>query len=131
MTAYELIDALSSLRMEAGNHVLNFISVMFGYVATAYFVGPKLTRFQVSAINILYTIFTPGPLMAAYEAATNARKLAFAFEGTLPFSVAEAAILRFGPELVVAMVTISWTISIVFMIQMRRDRQKDNRTKSE
>ena len=58
MTEYEYLDLISTYRGENGFHVMNFVVVMFGYVAAAYFVGDKLTNFQVTAITILYTIFT-------------------------------------------------------------------------
>ena len=49
MTEYEIVDAFSSIRNEVGNHVMNFVAVLFGYLVTANFVGSKLSRFQVSA----------------------------------------------------------------------------------
>ena len=87
MTEYEIVDSFSSLRSEIGDHVMNYIAVLFGYLATAYFVGPALSRFQVSAINFLYIIFTPGPLLGIYEAAVTMRRIYDAHPDVVTYSL--------------------------------------------
>ena len=48
MSEYEIIDALISIRADVAQHSMNFITVLFAYIVAAYFVGSKLSRFQVS-----------------------------------------------------------------------------------
>ncbi len=125
MSEYEYIDAISTYRTEIGFHAINYIAAMFGYVATAYFVGPKLSRTQVGWITVLYTMFTPLPILAAHEAGTALRELqagylrSFSPDRSPDFMTTNAA------ELLLFVVFVSWCISIVFMVQARRHARKD------
>ena len=124
MTEYEYLDLISTYRGETGFHVMNFIAVMFGYVAAAYFVGNKLTNFQVTAITILYTIFAPLPVAAGYEALQATRATHLQYLETFGEPSYSSTLILFGPELVLVVVGASWIISIVFMFQTRRARQE-------
>ena len=57
MSEYELIDAYQSVEVSFQSGVSLFVSIVFAYVATAYFVGAKLTRTQVVIVTVLYTVF--------------------------------------------------------------------------
>jgi len=122
MTEYEIVDALSSLRAEIGGHVMNFAAVLFGYLVTAYFVGGKLSRFQVTAITAVYIIFLPGPLTGAYEAATTMKNIYYAHPDVTTYPLAASHYIVAIPILVPAIVLSSWVISVLFMIQTRKTR---------
>ena len=64
---FELINMASG---SAGIHGMNAMSILFAYVIAAYFVGAKLSRFQLVSINILYSVFITIQVLA-YLAAIN------------------------------------------------------------
>jgi len=124
MTEYEYLDLISTYRGETGFHAMNFIAVMFGYVAAAYLVGERLTSFQVSAITALYTIFAPLPVLSAHEAMGHARDLYIEYTanfGAVPFS---SSSITWASEIVLLAMSTSWIISVVFMYQSRRGRNE-------
>ena len=124
MTEYEYLDLISTYRSETGFHIMNFIGVMFGYVAAAYFVGEKLTRFQVTAITILYTIFAPLPIAAGYEALQATRMNYLAYVDSFGEPPYNSILILFGPELALVVVAASWVRSVLFMYQTRRGMQE-------
>ena len=122
MTEYELVDALSSLRVEIGGHVMNFAAVLFGYLMTAYFVASKLSRFQVSAITAVYVIFLPGPLTGIYSATTTMRNIYHAHTDVTTYPLPVPHVIEVMPILVPTIVLSSWVISVYFMFQSRKMR---------
>jgi hypothetical protein len=120
MTEYEYLDLISTYRAETGFHIMNFITTMFAYVAAGYFVGSKLTNFQVTSITILYTIFAPLPVAAGYEALQATRSTLLAYIEAFGEPDYTSTLVLFGPELVLIVVAASWTISIAFMFQTRK-----------
>ena len=119
MTEYELIDAIVTLRSEVALHSMNFVSVMFGYLVAAYFVGAKLSRFQVSVITILYLIWSPGPMMGGYDAAITLRDLYEQNQGLSDIELGAFFSRIDYPALAVVVAGFSWLMSIVFMFQVR------------
>ena len=57
MSEYELIDAYQSVEASWQGAVSIFISIVFAFLATAYFVGAKLTRTQAIIVTGLYSAF--------------------------------------------------------------------------
>lgn len=119
MTEYELIDAMSSLRSEAGLHVMNFVYVMFGYIVAAYLVGAKLSRFQVSVVTIIYAIWAPGPIMAAVDSAVALQGLYTSHRDALSINMGASPLMSNVPIIVGVGSSFSWVMSIVFMYQVR------------
>jgi hypothetical protein len=56
MTEFEAIEALSGIAATAVTFLTVFISLTFGYLMVAYFVGAELTRFQSLVISGLYIL---------------------------------------------------------------------------
>jgi hypothetical protein len=57
MTAYEYMDlAYSGLSLSITISSI-FIVVLSSYLVVAYTIGPKFTRLQVSALNVIYSIW--------------------------------------------------------------------------
>ncbi|RLA50667.1 MAG: hypothetical protein DRQ98_12570 [Gammaproteobacteria bacterium] len=123
MTEYEIIDVISSLRSEAAQHVMNFVSVMFGFIVAAYLVGPKLSRFQVSVITILYVIWTPGPMWAAYDASTAVQQLYAQYHDVLPIELGASPLTSHAPVVVTVGIATSWVMSLAFLFQVRATKQ--------
>jgi len=57
MTAYEYTDLAYTGFGLAGEAVSLSIAILSGYLVVAYTVGSKLTRWQVSALNMAYSIW--------------------------------------------------------------------------
>ena len=122
MTEYEVIDALISLRTEIANHSMNFVTVMFGYVVAAYLVGKRLTVFQVSVITILYIIWSPGPMMAAFGGAIAARELYMQNKDILSVEMGASPLISNVPIVAIFGMGLSWIMTIVFMFQVRASK---------
>ena len=58
MTAYEYMDLTNSSFGLANEAVSLSIAILSGYLVVAYTVGSNLSRLQVSALNIAYSIWT-------------------------------------------------------------------------
>ena len=101
---------------------MNFVAAMFAYVAAGYFVGEKLSSFQVTAITILYTIFSPLPVAAGYEAMQATRVAHLEYVEHFGAQDYTSTLFLFGPELALVVVGASWIISIIFMFQTRKSR---------
>ena len=119
MTEYEIIDALISIRADVAQHSMNFITVLFAYIVAAYFVGSKLSRFQVSMITILYVLWTPAPILAAYDGAVAMRDLYFNHREVLSIEMGASPLTAIVPEAVSAAMSLAWLVSIAFMFQVR------------
>ncbi len=123
MTEYEIIDAIVTLRSEVALHSMNFVSVMFGYIVAAYFVGAKLSKFQVSVITLLYVIWSPLPMMGGYDAAITLRDLYTRKQTLSDIELGAFFSLIDYPALAVIVGGFSWLMSIVFMFQVRASIQ--------
>ena len=56
MSEAETIEALSNITASATSFFSIFISITFAYLTVAYLVGAKLSRFQLTMINMLYAL---------------------------------------------------------------------------
>ncbi len=54
MTEYEILDLVNAQSAQSATQFTLYLSVLFAYVVTAYFVGQRLTRTQVSVLSGLY-----------------------------------------------------------------------------
>ena len=54
MTEAELWDQLVQWVIGAGESMMSFITIMFAFLVMAYFVGPKLSRIQVTIVSALF-----------------------------------------------------------------------------
>lgn len=122
MTEYEIIDAFVSLRMEIAQHSMNFASVLFAYLIAAYFVGSKLTRFQVAVITVLYILWSPAPITAAYDASIALRELYQQNQDVLSIEMGRLLFLFDYPAVAIATAGLSWVMSIIFMAQVRASK---------
>ncbi len=119
MTEYEIIDTIISVRADIAQHSMNFVSVLFAYILAAYLVGSKLSRFQVSMITILYVLWSPGPILAAYDGAVALQDLYVHHRAVLSVEMGASPLMATAPLVVSAAMLLAWVISVVFMIQVR------------
>ena len=54
MTEYEILDLVGGESAQSANQFTLYLSVLFAYLVTAYFVGDRLTRAQVVLLSVLY-----------------------------------------------------------------------------
>ena len=57
MTEADAIGALTNIGEVAATYTGMWLSVTFGYLTVAYFLGKSLSRFQCLAISTLYVVF--------------------------------------------------------------------------
>ena len=120
MSEYEIIDVISSLRLEGAEHVMNFVTVMFSYVVAAYVVGAKLSRFQALFVTALYSFFVPGPILAMYETMVTARDIHVLYGDAVPVNTSAIGWLTGIPIAVPLSLLLAWISSLLFMLHMRR-----------
>lgn len=53
MTEYELMDLIGTWKADLLANATFMVTILFGYILAAYFVGAKLTRTQVVIISVL------------------------------------------------------------------------------
>ena len=54
MTEYEILDLVGGESAQSANQFTLYLSVLFAYLVTSYFVGERLTRAQVFLLSSLY-----------------------------------------------------------------------------
>ena len=101
---------------------MNFVALVFAYFVMAYFVGARLSKFQVWLVTALYSVFLLFPINGAVQDFRTTNALATEFHIQYPAEAQKyiADIPTFWPAfLVVAMA--SWILSIGFLIVTRRN----------
>jgi hypothetical protein len=63
MSGLEVIELLAVLRAEVGRATMDFVTVMFGYLVCAHFIGAGLNRAIVIIMSLLYSIFAFYPML--------------------------------------------------------------------
>jgi len=108
---------------------MNFAAITFSWLVTAYFVGRKLSVFQVTALTFLYGTFSPFPMMSAHESLTAYRNLTLRYLEAFKRDEAVSLLMQYGPELLIVLFGTLWSVSVVFMFQTRGfDKEKGGRT---
>ena len=62
MTEYEMTDVIMSRFGQMTDQASLYFALVSGYLVTAYLVGARLTKFQVTVINSLFLLWTAGIL---------------------------------------------------------------------
>jgi len=62
VTEYEMIDVIMNRFAHMTDQASLYFALVSGYLITAYLVGARLTRFQVSVISLLFLLWTVGIL---------------------------------------------------------------------
>ena len=115
---FELLQLYHLQREAMVEDVTIFMSVMFGFIAVAYFVGSKLSRNQAVAISVLYSAF----------ALIDIQRIM----GTMiAMTVTEELMIgRFAVEnyLTPLVMVLSWIYSLWFLRQTRRTERAETVT---
>ena len=114
MTEFEYQELLIGTASLVTELVAVFISVLVAYFACAYLVGNKLTKFQLIALSFTYSMFSFLIISLVYG---NLMRIAGITASFLELETTPSAgITLMGPIILL----LSWLISIIFMIQVRR-----------
>ena len=106
---FELLQLYHMQREAMVEDVTIFMSVMFGFIAVAYFVGGKLSRNQAIAISVLYSAF-------ALIDIQRIMGTMFAMTLTEELVIGRYAIENYLTPLVMVL---SWIYSLWFLHQVR------------
>jgi uncharacterized membrane protein YhdT len=129
LSAADYLQLLQAGNGLIANHMMNAVTIVFAYVAAAYFAASKLSRWQIISITFVYTIFLVLPASSALSSASQRLSLMQNFVVDYP-DVAE----RFGysaiPEgatstfrlLLSLIFVLAWLVSVFFMLRMRGER---------
>ena len=111
MSSFELQDLMLTYNSTLLEQSTVFMSGLFAYLACAYFVGKKLTRFQLASITAIYSVFSINLVVGHFVIANTAVDLLLFLTGKDQYAV----YATFGVSLVAA-----FLLSIVFMLHTRR-----------
>ena len=109
MNEFEAIEAIYAIRGVTADDAMNFISMVSGYLAVAYFVGDKLSKFQMWAVTGLYSVWVIGPIAGFYTGVIDMARLG---------GMEAAPMVRY-PLWVPVLMGASWVVSVLFMLQVR------------
>ncbi|MFT4585929.1 MAG: hypothetical protein ACI915_000270 [Gammaproteobacteria bacterium] len=112
MDQFQSIQAAYIIRDVLATEGMNVFTIISAYLVVAYFVGAKLSRFQLSAITALYTAFCLGPIAGFYMAVIDLKAInhgtGILYTVDHPWAV---------PFVMIA----GWSLSILFMFNARRN----------
>jgi hypothetical protein len=104
---------------------MDFVTVLFGYLAATHFLGPRMSLIFAALITALYSAFVVFPAFAV----TNVLLRVFEMGRDYPEFGLDSAI--YGPQALVPWMTyfpaivmfLGWAISIGYMVHVRRSPQ--------
>jgi hypothetical protein len=104
MTEYELMDSIVSFNGAMQSWVSHYITGLFAYLVTAYFVGARLTRSQTIIISSAFVAF----VFLAIFAVNGAGNQCLAFK---------AEIIALNPNRIVALTQeVLWLALVIMML---------------
>jgi len=125
LTEYELIDAYQSVEASWQGAVSIYISIVFAYLATAYFVGENLTRLQVAIVTGLYTLFSLFMLRMLATLLRRMMQLGTDIHEISPDrAFADDSMVGVGLVMWVGVFLSAYIAGLVFMFQLRRNAKR-------
>ena len=114
MTEYELLDLFVSKEAQMASQFSIYLSILSAYIAVAYFVGSKLTWFQISMISSLFLFGAGGQTFAMYNHGLHVLEILERKESIAPLTPYE---VEFGSNLApwVWAMAIGVVVSLSFM----------------
>jgi hypothetical protein len=97
------------------------VTAWFGYLVAALSVGPRLTRFQVSILNLVFIVFCGWFMMGGRISATSAFEYANIARAALDMT--ELSSTRFG-VVILPLQIIAMSVCVSFMWSLRRPKKK-------
>lgn len=127
MSPAEYLELISSVGTATATHVMNCVSLIFAYLAAAYLAGERISRFQVMAVSLVYSVFMIFPALSGL----NAVRTTFALISQFHVDHPDIATIYYpdfdsnGPAgrtwmfVLGAVIFLSWLLSLVFMARVR------------
>ena len=130
MTEFEFIYMINEIEDSMWMHIMNFISIMFALLVTAYFIAAKLTKVMTWALLSLFSLAAALFLGSALTARHDIVTLAYAARNTLlaessqvpslnMFNAQDFEILMMDIMLHVILV-LAYIATLVFFLQARK-----------
>ena len=118
LTKYELIEFLYVSRDAAASILSSYITGLFAYLLAAYFVGAKLSRFQLLTATSVYTVY----MLLTIRALADEFDVLILLSRELGFAREEN---RYTNLIVVGLLVLGFLLSIAFMIEARLHKKND------
>ncbi len=130
MSEFELVYLLNEMEATLWTHMMNYVSIIFAMLVTAYLIGPKLNRMMTITIITLFSIASflfSGSVITArqdyIEMAGFARELLEATTSSIPplniYNAPAASIVAMNMALVFILV-FGYAATLVFFFQARK-----------
>ena len=127
MSEAEYIELIQNGLSHAGSDAMNYVYVLFAYLAMSYLVGRSLTSFQAWSVSILYTVFLILPGAGAIRQFSIAAELADSFSTDFPETSPQyfpfSDLTGGFPILIGVILLLAWVLSIVFFTTNRTNRK--------
>ena len=122
MSPAEHIELINQSFELIANSTMNYIYVLFAYLATAFLVGSRLTPFQVWSLTALYSVFLMFPGTAAIS--NNFKIIAlrrwFSEEHPIDAARISGALPLEVVYLFATILILAWMLSLLFMYRTRQ-----------
>ena len=113
LTRFELWEIFYMAREAASSDITFLVTILSAYLAVAFIAAKRLSKFQLVSISVIYS----GSYFYSCVSFSTAYNTVFEIMGILTGLVVPAWINGFYVILL-----ITWVISILFMIQARREK---------
>ncbi|MGR8950446.1 MAG: hypothetical protein ACU84Q_20575 [Gammaproteobacteria bacterium] len=122
MSEAEYLEILILARDSLAYHAMNYFTLLFGYLITAYFVAERLSVFQLTSLTAFYAVLPPFPCAASFEAAREYSFLTAEYYAKFRPDMAIPSFAESGFLILPYILAGTWVVSVVFMFQTRRAR---------
>ena len=114
LSRYELLELFYTISGNVTNNITVLITALSAYLALAYIAGKDLSKFQVYTISVIYSAFV---LFMIGGISRDSQTLSYIT--TVLFDIDARA----DSVILTIVLLLGWLLSIVFMVQTRRERQ--------
>ena len=123
MTEYEILDLVGGESAQSATQFTLYLSVLFAYLVTAYFVGDKLTRLQALLLSGLYVFVNLAQAWGMTLTMSRVGELMERKAELSPLTEWEKGYVGYGNVWAIAMV-IGVLASLYFMWNVRHPKAK-------
>lgn len=110
MSNFELNEIVLLYNAAFSNQLTVFSSILFAYIAAAYLVGSKLSRFQMWSITLIYCVFEIFNIIGLFIIATSLIVTSYVLREI------DISIVLYATGIACIL---AWIMSIIFMLQTR------------
>ena len=123
MNEYELLEAIRSAQDSAANGSMDFVAVLFGYIAAAYLVGKDLPRAVAVLVSLLFSGWLVARVLGVYASMNQLLILISRYQHEFPESPLFSADMPQWVPMAIALgpLILAWMASLLFLhIYIRR-----------